>query len=494
MSYILVIDQGTTSTRAILFNEDFNPVSTSQKEFHQHYPKSGWVEHHPQDIWETTLATCHDILQKHKHSQILSLGITNQRETTLIWNRHTSQPIYNAIVWQDRRTSEYCADLKNRGLEPKITQKTGLLLDPYFSATKIRWLLENVDGAREKAKVGDLLFGTVDTFLIWKLTNGKKHVTDITNASRTLLYNIAEEKWDQDLLDLFEIPVSMLPEVQDCNSEFGNTEGQHFGIKLPIRGVAGDQQAATVGQACFKPGMLKATYGTGCFALLNTGKTLVPSKNRLLTTISYKINGETSYALEGSIFIAGAVVQWLRDGLKIILNAGDSQTLAERADPQQDIIMVPAFTGMGAPYWDSECRGAIFGITRNTGPEEFAKAALCSVAFQTVDLWEAMFMDYPGLNNVVLRADGGMTESDFTMQRVADFLNTSVEVPQVPETTALGAAYLAGFQSGLFSSLEEIGNKWSCAKSFKPTMDVSERRKGLSSWKKAVASTLSRPA
>lgn len=494
MSYILVIDQGTTSTRAILFDEDFNPVSTSQKEFHQHYPKSGWVEHHPQDIWKTTLATCHDILQKHKHSQILSLGITNQRETTLIWNRHTSQPIYNAIVWQDRRTSEYCADLKNRGLEPKITQKTGLLLDPYFSATKIRWLLENVDGAREKAQVGDLLFGTVDTFLIWKLTNGKKHVTDITNASRTLLYNIAEEKWDQDLLDLFEIPVSMLPEVQDCNSEFGNTEGQHFGIKLPIRGVAGDQQAATVGQACFKPGMLKATYGTGCFALLNTGKTLVPSKNRLLTTISYKINGETSYALEGSIFIAGAVVQWLRDGLKIILNAGDTQTLAERADPQQDIIMVPAFTGMGAPYWDSECRGAIFGITRNTGPEEFAKAALCSVAFQTVDLWEAMFMDYPGLTNVVLRADGGMTESDFTMQRVADFLNTSVEVPQVPETTALGAAYLAGFQSGLFSSLEEIGNKWSCAKSFKPTMDVSERRKGLSSWKKAVASTLSRPA
>ncbi len=493
MSYILAIDQGTTSSRAILFDKEFNPVATSQKEFKQHYPKSGWVEHDTVDIWETTITTCRNVLKGQAKSNLLGVGITNQRETTLIWDRHTSQPIYNAIVWQDRRTSEYCASLKEKGLEAEITQKTGLLLDPYFSATKIRWLLQNVEGAIEKAKAGDLLFGTVDTYLIWKLTGGKEHVTDITNASRTLLFNIAEEKWDQDLLDLFEIPPSMLPEVKECTSDFGITEERHFGLKLPIRGVAGDQQAATVGQACFHPGMLKATYGTGCFAFLNTGEVLVPSKNRLLTTIAYKIGGKTCYALEGSIFIAGAVVQWLRDGLQIIKEAGDTQALAEGADPQQDIVLVPAFTGLGSPYWDSECRGAIFGLSRNTGPKEFSKAALSSVAHQTVDLWEAMNMDYPGLTNVTLRADGGMTESDYTMQKIADFLDTTVEVPQVAETTALGAAYLAGFQSGMFSSLDEIGEKWSLAKSFKPAMNSSERTKRLASWKKAIARTLTKP-
>ena len=376
MSYILAIDQGTTSSRAILFDKVFNPVSTSQKEFDQHYPKSGWVEHDPKDIWETTIVTCRKALEGRDTSKILGVGITNQRETTLIWDRNTGQQIYNAIVWQDRRTSDYCSSLKERGLEPEITEKTGLLLDPYFSATKIRWILQNVEGALEKAKAGELLFGTVDTYLIWKLTGGREHVTDITNASRTLLFNLVEEKWDQDLLDLFEIPRSMLPEVRECASEFGTTEEQHFGVELPVRGVAGDQQAATIGQACFSPGMLKATYGTGCFALLNTGDTLVPSKNRLLTTIAYKIDGKTNYALEGSIFIAGAVVQWLRDGLQIISDAGETQALATEADPQQDIILVPAFTGLGAPYWDSECRGALFGITRNTGPKGVVKGCI----------------------------------------------------------------------------------------------------------------------
>ena len=492
MSYILAIDQGTTSSRAILFDKEFNPVSTSQMEFQQHYPKSGWVEHDPVDIWETTIATCRNVLKGQAKSSLLGVGITNQRETTLIWDKHTAKPIYNAIVWQDRRTSEYCSNLKEKGLEAEITQKTGLLLDPYFSATKIRWILQNVDGAIEKAKAGDLLFGTVDTYLIWKLTGGKEHVTDITNASRTLLFNIAEEKWDQELLDIFDIPRTMLPAVKDCTSEFGMTEEKHLGLELPIRGVAGDQQAATVGQACFQPGMLKATYGTGCFALLNTGEVLVPSKNRLLTTIAYKINGKTCYALEGSIFIAGAVVQWLRDGLQIIKEAGDTQALAEGADPQQDIVLVPAFTGLGAPYWDSECRGAIFGLSRNTGPKEFSKAALSSVAHQTVDLWEAMNMDYPGLTNVALRADGGMTESDYTMQKIADFLDTTVEVPKVAETTALGAAYLAGFQAGMFSSLDEIGKKWSMAKRFKPVMTTEERARSIGSWKKAVARTLTK--
>lgn len=493
MLHILAIDQGTTSSRAILFDEKFNPVATSQKEFQQHYPNSGWVEHDPADIWETTIATCRNVLKGKINSRVLGVGITNQRETTLIWDRNSAKPIYNAIVWQDRRTSEYCSSLKEKGLEPEITQKTGLLLDPYFSATKIRWILQNVEGALEKAQAGDLLFGTVDTFLIWKLTGGKEHVTDITNASRTLLFNIAEEKWDQDLLDLFDIPRNMLPTVKDCTSEFGTTEAKHLGLELPISGVAGDQQAATVGQACFQPGMLKATYGTGCFALLNTGDVLVPSNNRLLTTIAYKIGGKTCYALEGSIFIAGAVVQWLRDGLQIIKEAGETQALAAEADPQQDIILVPAFTGLGAPYWDSECRGAVFGLTRNTGPKELAKAALSSVAHQTVDLWEAMNMDYPGLTNVNLRVDGGMTGSDYTMQKISDFLNTTVEVPKVAETTALGAAYLAGFQTGMFSSLDEIGQKWSRAKRFRPQIHPSERAQSLNSWKKAVARTLTNP-
>ena len=489
MTFILSIDQGTTSTRAILFDKDFVPRANAQEEFAQHYPHSGWVEHKPQDLWETTLSVCRSVIDQSNIDEILTIGIANQRETTIVWDRNTGEPIYNAIVWQDRRTSNYCDDLKQRGLEEKVSKKTGLLLDPYFSATKVHWILSNVPSAKERAQRSELLFGTVDSYLIWRFTKGRNHVTDITNASRTMLFNIVDQDWDEELLDLFEIPQSMLPRVDENVSTFGQVDPEFFGKAIPIQGVAGDQQAATIGQTCFKPGMLKSTYGTGCFALLNTGDQLVYSNNRLLSTIAYTINGQTNYAIEGSIFIAGAVVQWLRDGLKILHHAGETQSLAEQAT-SEEVILVPAFTGLGAPYWDPDCRGALYGITRDTGPSELAKAALESVAFQTNDLLEAMLMDYPELQGTILRVDGGMTASQYTMQSIANIVNATVEIPKIAETTALGVAYLAGLGSGICSSLEEIETRWVMDTRFEPNMEDSKRQQKIISWKEAIQRTL----
>ncbi len=487
MSYILAIDQGTTSSRAILFDGDLKPVSTGQQEFRQIFPKDGWVEHDPEEIWETTLATCKEALTK----DAMAIGITNQRETVVIWDKTSGKPIYNAIVWQDRRTSDYCFALKAKGHEEHVTEKTGLLLDPYFSATKINWILDNVEGARAKADAGDLLCGTIDCFLIWRLTGGKVHATDATNASRTMLYNIHTGQWDDDLLDLFNIPKNMLPEVKDCSGDFGETRAEIFGKSIPIRGVAGDQQAASVGQACFDVGMMKSTYGTGCFALLNTGEQAVQSKNRLLTTIAYQLDGKPTYALEGSIFIAGAVVQWLRDGLQIIDNARETDNLAIAADPEQSVVIVPAFTGLGAPYWDAECRGAIYGLTRNSGPKEFAKAALQSVAFQTRDLLEAMRKDWDWGTETVLRVDGGMTASNWTMQYLADQLNAPVDRPVVTETTAKGAAYLAGLAMGVYPEPSAFKKTWQLERQFVPSLDPEIRQRDYDHWSDAVQRTLS---
>ena len=487
MSYILAIDQGTTSSRAILFDGDLKPVSTGQQEFRQIFPKDGWVEHDPEEIWETTLATCKEALTK----DAMAIGITNQRETVVIWDKTSGKPIYNAIVWQDRRTSDYCFALKAKGHEEHVTEKTGLLLDPYFSATKINWILDNVEGARAKADAGDLLCGTIDCFLIWRLTGGKVHATDATNASRTMLYNIHTGQWDDDLLDLFNIPKNMLPEVKDCSGDFGETRAEIFGKSIPIRGVAGDQQAASVGQACFDVGMMKSTYGTGCFALLNTGEQAVQSKNRLLTTIAYQLDGKPTYALEGSIFIAGAVVQWLRDGLQIIDNARETDNLAIAADPEQSVVIVPAFTGLGAPYWDAECRGAIYGLTRNSGPKEFAKAALQSVAFQTRDLLEAMRKDWDWGTETVLRVDGGMTASNWTMQYLADQLNAPVDRPVVTETTAKGAAYLAGLAMGVYREPSAFKKTWQLERQFVPSLDPEIRQRDYDHWSDAVQRTLS---
>ncbi|MEM9855151.1 MAG: glycerol kinase GlpK, partial [Pseudomonadota bacterium] len=436
MSYIIAIDQGTTSSRAIIFDASMTPIATAQEEFPQHYPASGWVEHDPADLWSTVVATTRAVLERAglRATDIAAIGITNQRETTLVWDRETGQPIHNAIVWQDRRTEPFCRVLREEGFEPTISEKTGLLADPYFSGTKVRYILENVTGAQEAAEAGKLAFGTVDSYLIWRLTGGARHVTDATNAARTMLYDIEQGRWSSTICARLGIPMAMLPEVLDCDAHFGDTRADLFGASLPIRGVAGDQQAATIGQACFEPGMLKSTYGTGCFALLNTGSTLVKSRNRLLGTIAYQLGGETTYALEGSIFIAGAVVQWLRDGLKIIRDASETQPLAEKADPGQEVFLVPAFTGLGAPYWDADCRGAIYGLTRATGPEEFAKAALESVGFQTRDLWEAMRADRGAQGEAVLRVDGGMSASDWTMQFLSDILGAAVDRPKVLET------------------------------------------------------------
>jgi glycerol kinase len=396
MTHVLAIDQGTTSTRAILFDADMKIAATAQEEFPQHYPASGWVEHDPADLWGTTAGTCREVLERGgvRGADIAAIGITNQRETVVVWDRETGRPIHNAIVWQDRRTAGICEELRAAGHEAMVTGTTGLLLDPYFSGTKLKWLLDTVEGARERAEAGELLFGTVDTWLIWRLTGGQAHVTDATNAARTLLYDIRKGRWSPEICALFGIPEAMLPEVRDSAGRFGDTRSDLFGASIPILGVAGDQQAATVGQACFRPGMVKSTYGTGCFALLNTGATPVTSENRLLTTIAYQLDGTPTYALEGSIFIAGAVVQWLRDGLQIVRSAPETQPLAERADPGQEVVLVPAFTGLGAPYWRPDCRGAVFGLTRNSGPAEFARAALESVGYQTRDLLEAMKADY----------------------------------------------------------------------------------------------------
>ncbi len=493
-SNILAIDQGTTSSRAIVFDGDMKPIGVGQQEFAQHFPASGWVEHDPEEIWKTVVATCKAAMKKAKLSaaDIAAIGITNQRETVVIWDKASGKPVYNAIVWQDRRGAPLCAKLKKVGLEKKFTSKTGLLLDPYFSGTKIAWMLDKVKGARKRAEKGELLAGTIDTFLIWRLTGGRAHVTDATNASRTLVYNIRENEWDPELLNILKIPAKLLPEVKDCAADFGVTEKKLFGAEMPILGVAGDQQAATIGQACFEPGMMKSTYGTGCFAILNTGADIVTSKNRLLTTIAYRLNGKTTYALEGSIFIAGAAVQWLRDGAKMIDKAAKSGELAASADPAQNVYLVPAFVGLGAPHWDADARGAIFGLTRNSGPAEFAKAALESVAYQTRDLLDAMKKDWKGgTGKTVLRVDGGMVASDWTMQRLADILDAPVDRPTVLETTALGAAWLAGSQAGVWPKAKDFSKRWALDKRFKPDMDDKERKAKIKGWQDAVRRTLS---
>ena len=492
--HILAIDQGTTSSRAIVFDGNQKIVATGQKEFTQHFPDSGWVEHDPEDIWKSVVSTVRSALRKAKLTakDIAAIGITNQRETVVVWDKATGKPIHNAIVWQDRRTAAMCLKLKKKGLEPNFTRKTGLLLDPYFSGTKISWLLDTVKGARRRAQKGELLAGTIDAFLVWRLTGGKVFATDATNASRTLVYNIEKNAWDDELLDILRIPGAMLPEVKDCAADYGETDPELFGAAIPIRGIAGDQQAATIGQACFEAGMLKSTYGTGCFALLNTGRDLVRSKNRLLTTIAYRLNGETTYALEGSIFVAGAAVQWLRDGLKVIGKAAETGTLAAQADPTQHVYLVPAFVGLGAPHWDAEARGAIFGLTRNSGPAEFARAALESVAFQTRDLLDAMKKDWKGAaKKTVLRVDGGMVASDWAMQRLADILDAPVDRPTILETTALGAAWLAGSHAGVWPDAKKFAKSWALDRRFKPEMSEKERKTRLAGWKNAVSRTLS---
>ncbi|PIP95511.1 MAG: glycerol kinase [Rhodobacterales bacterium CG18_big_fil_WC_8_21_14_2_50_71_9] len=491
--YILAIDQGTTSSRAILFDEALRVAAVGQQEFPQHFPDSGWVEHDPADLWSSVAGACRAAIERAGAApgQIAAIGITNQRETTLVWERATGRPIHNAIVWQDRRTADACRRLRDEGHEAMISARTGLLLDPYFSGTKLAWLLDHVEGARAKAERGELLFGTVDSYLIWRLTDGAAHVTDATNAARTLLYDIRKGAWDADICALLNVPMAMLPEVRDSAAHFGDSRADLFGRPIPIMGVAGDQQAATVGQACFAPGMMKATYGTGCFAVLNTGERPVVSKNRLLTTIAYQLGGKPTYALEGSIFVAGAVIQWLRDGLKVIREAKESQALAEAADPNQHVYMVPAFTGLGAPYWDAECRGAIFGLTRATGPAELARAALESVGYQTRDLLQAMIADYPDARDVVLRVDGGMTASDWGMQFLADILGAPVDRPTVAETTAMGAAWLAGMQAGVYPGQAEFAKAWALDRRFSPTMDAATREAKVAGWKDAVRRTLS---
>lgn len=494
MTHILAIDQGTTSSRAILFDKGLTPVATAQEEFTQHFPQSGWVEHDVDDIWATTAGTCRAAIERAglTPSDIAAIGITNQRETTIVWDRSTGKPVHRAIVWQDRRTAQTCRTLRDAGHEDMITDRTGLLLDPYFSGTKLAWILDNVDGARTKAENGDLLFGTVDCYLIWKLTGGKTHATDATNAARTLLYDIRKGRWSQTICDLLNVPINMLPEVRDCAADYGTTRTDLFGREIPILGVAGDQQAATVGQACFAPGMMKSTYGTGCFALLNTGDEPVRSQNRLLTTIAYQLDGKPTYALEGSIFIAGAVVQWLRDGLKIIREAGETQTLADRADTHQNVILVPAFTGLGAPYWQPDCRGAIYGLTRNSGPAEFARAALESVGFQTRDLLEAMTADWSSDEaKQVLRVDGGMSASAWAMQFLADIIGAPVDRPKVQETTALGAAWLAGMQAGIYPDQAGFAQGWALDRRFEPAMDATARDDKYAAWKRAVEATMS---
>ena len=495
MTHILAIDQGTTSSRAIVFDAAMQPIATAQQEFAQHFPASGWVEHDPADLWDTTLATCRTALKDAGLSaaDIAAIGITNQRETTVVWDAATGKPLHNAIVWQDRRTAEICRALRAAGHGPMVNQRTGLLLDPYFSGTKLKWILDQHKDARDRAAKGELLFGTVDCFLIWHLTGGAVHATDATNAARTLLYDIHEGQWSDDICALLDIPMQMLPEVRDSAADFGETDADHFAAPIKIRGVAGDQQAAAVGQACFRPGMMKSTYGTGCFALLNTGTAPVTSHNRLLTTIAYQLDGKPTYALEGSIFVAGAVVQWLRDGLGVIDEACQTHALAESADPGQDVVLVPAFTGLGAPYWDAECRGAIFGLTRGTGPAELSRAALESVGYQTRDLLEAMRADWAAQSSAsepTLRVDGGMSASDWTMQFLADILDAPVDRPKVLETTALGAAWLAGMQVGLYPDQDGFADGWALERTFSPAMDRTTRDAKYARWKRAVQATL----
>src|SRR4051812_27956234 len=494
MAFILAIDQGTTSSRAILFRADISIAALAQQEFPQHFPASGWVEHEPEDIWTSTIATCRDAMRQADLSakDIAAIGITNQRETTVVWDRATGQAVHRAIVWQDRRTADICAKLKADGHEPDVSARTGLIIDPYFSGTKVAWILDHVPGARERADRGELMFGTVDCYLLWRLTGGKVHATDATNASRTLLFNIHTGAWDDTLLKLLRVPRSMLPEVKDSSADFGTTTPELLGGPIKVAGIAGDQQAATIGQACFTPGMMKSTYGTGCFALLNTGATPVKSNNKLLTTIAYQLNGVRTYALEGSIFVAGSAVQWLRDGLGIIKHAAETGPLADKSDSMQSVYLVPAFVGLGAPYWNPRVRGALFGLTRNTGPAELAHATLESVCYQTYDLWAAMRADWPDASaaTIVLRVDGGMTVSDWTMQRLADLLDAPVDRPMIQETTALGAAYLAGLHAGVYPEPEKFADNWRLEHRFRPAMSAATRERKLAGWARAVKGVL----
>lgn len=484
--YILSIDQGTTSSRALLIDQNGNVLYSQQQEFTQYFPEDGWVEHDPKEIWQTTLNTAKDVLNHASRfpGKVVAIGITNQRETTVVWNRSTGEPIYNAIVWQDRRTAEFCRSLQGGNLTESVQDKTGLLLDPYFSATKLKWILDQVPGARASAEQGELAFGTIDTFLIWHLTGGKSHCTDASNASRTMLFNIRTHEWDSELLELFSIPANCLPQVMDCAADFGVTDSAVLGVALPICGVAGDQQAALIGQACFEPGMVKSTYGTGCFLVINTGTELVRSKHKMLATIGYRLNGQTHYAMEGSIFVAGAAMQWLRDGLKLFTDAAESAELAESLDDNRGVYMVPALTGLGAPHWLPNARGAIFGMTRDTGRAQLTRAALESVAYQSADLLGAIQSDGGQMSR--LRVDGGMANNNWFCQFLSDMLNLSIDRPTNTETTALGAAYLAGLQSGVFTSLESISNTWQTERRFEPNMDDARRNQLMTRWQTAV--------
>jgi glycerol kinase len=492
--YVLAIDQGTTSTRAILFRADTSVAAIAQQEFPQYFPADGEVEHAPEDLWRTTVETCRGAMREAGANarDIVAIGITNQRETTLLWERSTGRAVHRAIVWQDRRTADLCARLKAAGHEKLFAAKTGLLLDPYFSGTKLAWLLGNVAGAADRAARGELAFGTVDTYLLWRLTGGKIHATDATNASRTLLFDIHDGRWDERLLEILNVPESVLPQVRDSSAAFGTTDPEIFGAAIPICGIAGDQQAALIGQACFSPGMLKATYGTGCFALLNTGDTPVKSDNKLLTTVAYQLDGKRSYALEGSIFVAGAAVQWLRDSLHIVQTAAETSELAAAADPTQEVILVPAFVGLGAPYWRPDVRGALFGLTRATGPRELAQATLDSVCFQSADLLAAMAADWRAADATLktLRVDGGMANSDWFMQRLADIIGNTVDRPRIKETTALGAAYLAGLQTGFYPEPDRFLQHWRLERQFKPQMDAAVRERKLTAWSAAIGRLL----
>ncbi len=488
--FIISIDAGTTSNRSILFDLNGKPVFSSQKEFTQYFPKSGWVEHDPNEIWRTTLKTLKDVLKKARslRGEVLTIGITNQRETTVLWDKKTGKPVYRAIVWQDRRQEEYCKKLRKQNKDTMIFNKTGLLIDSYFSGTKIKWILDNVPKARQLAKKKQLLFGTIDSFLIWKLTKGKVHATDATNASRTMIYNISSNKWDDGILKLLKIKKNMLPVVKDCADDFGRTHSTLTGKSIPINGVVGDQQAATIGQCCFDPGSLKSTYGTGAFVLLNTGTKKIYSKNRLLTTIAYRIKGKTTYAMEGSIFIAGAGVQWLRDKMKFFKKAPETEKIVKSLNNNRDIYLVPAFTGLGAPYWDANARGVLSGVTRNTGPKEIVRATIEAVAYQTHDLFEAMKHD--GLRPKVVKVDGGMVKNNWFSQFLSNIVNVRVLRPRVQETTALGAAFMAGLRVGVYKSLDDISKKWKLDKKFSPNIKQNSRNQLLKGWKKAIKRAL----
>jgi glycerol kinase len=487
--HVLAIDQGTTSSRAIVFDRDGRVVGTGQKELRQHFPKDGWVEHDPEDIWRDTLAVCRQALAAAglAAADVAAIGITNQRETAVLWERATGTPVHHAIVWQDRRTAGMCRQLVANGVEERVRERTGLVVDAYFSATKLAWMLDHVPGARQAAENGALAFGTVDSFLLWRLTGGRVHATDATNASRTMLFDIAAQEWDQELLRALDIPPGVLPDVRDCSGEFGATDPGLFGAAIPILGIAGDQQAATVGQACFEPGMSKSTYGTGCFLLVNTGERFVASRNRLLTTVAYRLGGRTTYALEGSIFVAGAAVQWLRDGLGVIRGAEETEALARELPSTEGVYLVPAFTGLGAPHWDPDARAAILGLTRDSGVAHLARAALEAVGYQTADLVDAMAADMAGTSLGTLRVDGGMVVNDWLCQFLADILDRAVERPAVVETTALGAAYLAGLAAGVYGSLDAVAGAWRLERRFEPRMQAAERQRLLDGWRRAVA-------